>query len=162
MNIIFDITKFNLACIYFLESKRNIIMEGIFSKILYSNQYFTMNGIYLHLPLEIQYIEKSINKSMLKFYPSCSTNYQLVQDLSKIEYKLLEYYKQMNNIVDKKNNYILTKQLYSGNLKLYKDFNDMKNINDKNYSFIVKVSGIWETNEEIGITYKVMESFSIM
>ena len=69
----------------------------------------------------------------------------------------------MNCITDKKNNFILTKQLYSGNLKLYKEFNDSKiTNNEKKISFIIKISGIWESNEEIGITYKIMESFPII
>lgn len=33
--------------IFFSDKKKNIIMDGVFSKILYSNQYFTMNGIYV-------------------------------------------------------------------------------------------------------------------
>jgi hypothetical protein len=33
--------------LFFTDKKKNIIIDGVFSKILYSNQYFTMNGLYL-------------------------------------------------------------------------------------------------------------------
>ena len=158
MNIIFDIEKFILAYTYFLEAKRNMIMDGTFSKILYSNEMFTLNGIYLYLPLEIQSIEKNINKYIIKFYPSSNINMSLVQELSKIEYKILEYYKQVNYVNNKKSLCSLTKQLYSGNLKVYKDYNENKLVSDKPQTYIVKISGIWENCEDVGITYKVFES----
>lgn len=159
MNIIFDIEKFILAYTYFLEAKRNMIMDGTFSKIIYSNEVFTLNGIYLYLPLEIQSIEKNINKYIIKFYPSSPINMSLVQELSRIEYKILEYYKQINYINNKKSLCSLTKQLYSGNLKVYKDYNEIKCISDKISTYIVKISGIWENSEGVGITYKVFESY---
>jgi hypothetical protein len=160
MNIICDTNKFTLGYTFFLEQKRNMIMDGIFSKIIYSNQSFTLNGIYLYLPIEIQSIEKSLNKNIIKFYPSSPINMNLVQDLSKIEYRIIEYYKQLNNI-SKKTTCLLTKQLYSGSLKLYKEYNEFKLINDNNPTYILKISGVWENDEEVGINYKVIESFYV-
>lgn len=160
MNIIFDTNKFTLGYTFFLEQKRNMIMDGIFSKIIYSNQTFTINGIYLYLPIDIQGIEKSLNKNIIKFYPSSPNNISLVQDLSKIEYRIIEYYKQLNNIT-KKTTCLLTKQLYSGSLKLYKEYNDYKLMNDNKPTYIVKISGIWENDDEVGINYKVIESFRV-
>lgn len=160
MNIIFDINKFTLGYIYFLEPKRNMIMDGIFSKIIYSNQYFTLNGIYLYLNIEIAMIEKTLNKNIIKFYPSIPINNLLVQELSKVEYRIIEYYKQLNNII-KKTSCVLTKQLYSGSLKLYKEFNDNKLTYDREPSYVIKISGIWENEEEVGINYKIIEAYNI-
>lgn len=160
MNIVFDYNKFTLGYTNFLEAKRNMIMDGTFSKIIYSNPFFTLNGIYLYLPIEIQGIEKTMNKNIIKFYPSSPNNINLVQDISKIEYRIIEYYKQLNNVI-KKTTCLLTKQLYSGNLKLYKDYNDHKFSNDSKPTYIIKISGIWESSEEVGINYKVIESFHL-
>jgi len=158
MNIIFDTNKFTLGYTFFLEPKRNMIMDGIFSKIIYSNQYFTLNGIYLYLPIDIQSMEKAMNKNIIKFYASSPANNHLVQELSKIEYRIIEYYKQLNNIT-KRTTSLLSKQLYSGSLKLYKEYNDYRLIPDSKPTYIVKISGIWENEDEVGINYKVIESF---
>jgi hypothetical protein len=158
MNIVFDINKFTLGYTFFLEAKRNMIMDGIFSKIIYSNQFFTLNGIYLYLPIEIQCMEKTLNKNIIKFYANSPVNSILVQELSKIEYRIIEYYKQLNNIT-KRTTCLLSKQLYSGSLKLYKEYNEYKLLNESKPTYILKISGIWENDDEIGINYKVIESF---
>jgi hypothetical protein len=158
MNIVFDISTFQLINLIFLESKRNIIMDGTFTKIIYSNPSVSLNSIYFYLPIEIQSIDKIVNKFFLKFYPSSGINMPIVQELSKIEYKIIEYYKQINHI-NKKTTCLLTKQLYSGNLKIYRDYNDYNSKMNKTIQYIIKISGIWETYNEIGITYKVFECY---
>jgi hypothetical protein len=161
MNIVLDISKFTLGNTFFLDAKRNIIMEGSFTKIIYSNQFVTLNGIYLYLPIEIQSIDKINNKNIMKFHPSSQLNTPLIQELSRMEYRIIEYYKQLHNIT-KKTTCLLTRQLYMGNLKIYKDYADygMKNLKDPAPHYIVKISGIWETEEEIGTTYKIIECYT--
>ena len=66
MNIIIDISNYNLGYTYFLDAKRNMVVEGTFSKIIYSNQYFTLNGIYLHSPFEVDSIDRNLKKYILK------------------------------------------------------------------------------------------------
>jgi hypothetical protein len=157
MNIIIDISNYNLGYTYFLDSKRNMVIEGTFSKIVYSNQYFTLNGIYIHLPFEVDSIDRNLKKYILKFYPSSKINTPIVQELNRMEHKIIEYFKQMNGINHKKSSYSLTKQLFSGSLKVYKDYT--RNItSDSNITYVIIISGIWETCEEVGITYKVVES----
>jgi hypothetical protein len=159
MNVIVDITKFQLNNIIFLESKRNMIMDGTFAKIIYSNQYFSLNSIYFNLSIDIQSIEKQMNKCFMKYNPNSIINAQFIQELSKIENRIIEYYKQINQI-NKKTNCILNKQLLTGSIKLYKDYNLSKM--NKNYpQYIIKISGIWENNNDIGITYKIIECYDI-
>ena len=52
MNISIDLPKVTLPNVYFLDKKTNIIMDGNFTKILYSNDCFTMNGLYILFPIE--------------------------------------------------------------------------------------------------------------
>ena len=159
MNVVLDISKFQLNNIIFLESKRNMIMDGTFAKIIYSNNNFSLNSIYFNLFLEIQTIEKQMNKFFMKYNANTVINNAIIQELSKIEYRIIEYYKQIN-LINKRTNCILSKQLLTGNLKLYKDYNLSKM--NKNYpQYIIKISGIWENNNEIGITYKIIECYDI-
>lgn len=52
MNIILDTKRFSLGNVNFLETKRNMIMDGNFTKLIYSNEWFSMNGIYFYSPLK--------------------------------------------------------------------------------------------------------------
>jgi hypothetical protein len=157
MNVILDIYGFQLNNIIFLESKRNMIMDGTFAKIIYSNQYFSLNSIYFDFPIELLSIEKQLNKYIMKYNPNSNINNILIQELSKIEYRIIEYYKQINQIT-KRTNCILNRQLLTGNLKIYKDYN-LSKINKNPPQYIIKISGIWENNNEIGITYKIIEGY---
>ena len=43
MNIALKTNQYSIHNTYLLEKKNNVIVEGTFSKILFSNQFFTMN-----------------------------------------------------------------------------------------------------------------------
>lgn len=154
MNICIDINNFSNMCINFLDSKRNIIMDGKFTKLLYSNQYFTMNGIFLNIELESYNIERSFNKSFLKFNPNNEHNSKMIKELHKIESQILDYYKVFFHS-NCKPLYLLSKQLNNGNIKILCDKNTV--INNKS-NFILKISGVWETYEDIGLTFKLQIS----
>jgi hypothetical protein len=158
MNITLDISNFQLGYLYFLNPKQNIIMDGTFSKIIYSNEYLSLNSIYLHLPFEIQSIDRTMNKNVAKISSDSVKNTLLIHELIKIENRIIEYYKQTHpNKMNKSASTSLYKQLSFGALRLYKDcpanMQDKKNM----LQFILKISGIWESQQEIGITYKIME-----
>jgi hypothetical protein len=158
MNITLDISNFQLGYLYFLNPKQNIIMDGTFSKIIYSNEYLSLNSIYLHMPLEIQSIDRTMNKNVAKISNDSLKNTFLIQELIKIENRIIEYYKQTHpNKNGKSPSMSLSKQLSFNAIRLYKDY--PVNIQDKKNSlqFILKISGIWESQQEIGITYKIME-----
>jgi len=159
MNIILDIESFYLGYIYFLETKRNIIIDGVFTKIIYSSDIFSMSGVYLTFPVMFQTVEKGMSNKYLRMYNCFPGNIQLVHDFSKLEFKIIEHYKQMRGCT-KKPSYLLAKQLYSGNLKIYKEHNQYENEMSPSIDqpeYYVKISGIWETKDELGITYKIIE-----
>ena len=154
-----DIEQFYLGNTFFLETKRNIIIDGYFTKIIYSNDLFSMNGIYLRFPVEGQTVDKRLNKNVMRLYSCIPANAQLIHDFSKFEFKIIEYYRQMKSCT-KKPSYIFAKQLFSGFLKIYKEYNVQDRDNDPDMylpEYYVKIAGIWETNDEVGITYKMIE-----
>jgi hypothetical protein len=157
MNLIIELNNIKLENIIFLDIKENIIMEGNFTKIIYSNEFFVMNGVYIDLSLNYYYIEKNMNKDYFRFNTFSLNNINVIKEISNIEIQMLEYYKKMFNI-NNKINCLLSKQMQCGNLKIFKEFSknvlETKN-NEKKY--ILKISGIWENYNEIGITYKLLE-----
>ncbi len=61
-------SNYNMNNIYILASKSNYILkQGIYRKIIYSNQYITLNGVYIPIQLDnLQYFKK-YNKYFLHF-----------------------------------------------------------------------------------------------
>lgn len=131
-------------------------MDGNFTKLVYSNDCFTMNGLYILFPIEYTGVEKIMNKSQVKFNAYSSYNLPIIQDFSKLELKVLEYYKQSRQCNRKISN-LLSKQMYVGFMKTQRDNYDMANENKKGAQYVIKISGVWETRDEVGLTYKLYE-----
>jgi len=155
-----DLNDFSLINTCFLDTKENIIMDGNFTKIIYSNKSFTINGIYIHLNFDNVIIDKNMNKQYIQFNPYSFHNQKIIKELINIENKILEYYKIYHSNNSKSTN-LLEKQLYSGNIKIYKEYIDNKNNKSckilQNKNRILKISGVWENYNEIGLTYKLLE-----
>jgi hypothetical protein len=146
MNIVLNINHFDIINVSFLEKKNNNIVEGVFSKIIYTDEFITLNGIFLDFPLEIIPQEKSNNKNYLFF--TLQANHVLIAKIHEFENTLIDCYNIEKNIC-KRNVNNLYNQLLSGKIKI---FNNSYNIRDNH--IVLKISGLWETANEIGITYK--------
>lgn len=136
MNIIYHLNDYKKDNIFLLDTKKNMLMEGKFTKVLYSNILSTI-GIYFSINVSGYYI----NNSLFKI--------DKINDLDilyKIEQDMLEFYKARFN-VSKPFNYTLRDTLKSNMMKLYKTSEYGDNI-------ILKISGIWENETHIGITFK--------
>jgi hypothetical protein len=154
MNIVLNIKDISTENIYLLESKKNIIMDGSFTKLLYSNPFLTMNSIYCITNIEITSNE-IVNKNFSTYNIYCTP--EMIQECYELEKSIINFYKNEFNIV-KESTYLLYKQLMSYKIKLYKE----SNISPINVipSIVLKISGLWETNNEIGITYKFLEMYT--
>ena len=88
MNLIKSISQCNINCVYFCEPiKNNVMINGSFTRILYSSHIFTMNGIYLMVPLTDVTIEKYYKKYKCTF--NSHINLKIIEKLCDIELKLL-------------------------------------------------------------------------
>jgi len=121
MNLNIDIHNFSLVNINFLDTKKNIIMDGNFTKIIYSNQWFTVNSIFICFPIEWTSIEKVANKYILRFNPYSTKNLPIVQDFARLEIRILEYFKTFFDLNVRISN-SFSKQLYTGNMKIFKEY----------------------------------------
>lgn len=198
-NIVYDISQFQIHNVFLLEKKRNMIMDGKFTKIIYSDELFILYGVFLNVCLLIDDISTngiSGNKYFFKFQPNHLINETIINEIIQIEYRILEFYKDTFN-VNKKITTILRNQLYNGCIKIYTSLNILTSISHKDSSidpvhlrpshnlienlqcsdksssgklvlpiktcnniyprkeyFLLKISGIWEDNDNIGLTYK--------
>ena len=143
MYLLLNIDQVNLNEIIFLDpSKNKIIRDGSFIKILYSNSYFTMNGIYITFPINYSNINKINNKYKITFL--YETNKDLFEKIQTMEINIL------NKLNIKKYPKYLFNEIFKNQTIL------LSNIPQKSEEIILKISGIWETNYEFGLSYKFM------
>jgi hypothetical protein len=133
-------------------------MDGKFTKIVYSDELIVMNGIYLITPFDDFYVENNLNKCVLKINIHNSINSNIITELIKIENNIIQYYKHLFEC-SKKSFALLKEQILNGNIKLYNNTNSINNnnANEKRCKIIIKISGIWENEDQVGLTYKFME-----
>jgi phage antirepressor YoqD-like protein len=156
MNIAYKLEQLSLQNLFFMDSKKNIIMDGKFTKVLYSDDLLTTNGISIVIPFHNTSLDKTYNKTMLKFQTTDPTNAKLCNELAWIEKYILDYYKQITSNT-KTSTTTLNDHMKNGNVKIYRDSNatSIKHV-------IIKISGIWEDQTRVGLTYKFMESIAVI
>ena len=147
MNIIEYLENFNIDNVYFCEPiKNNIIVNGSFIRILYSNEQLVLNGIYLYVHFQNISIEKYFNKYKCTF--DLQTHSKLIDNIKQIEDSILK----KTNIKNKSPSYKINDLLKNGNIKIFSE-----NIDKINNGFLLKISGIWEDDNFYGVTYKFIQ-----
>lgn len=144
MILIKNINQYEPNYIYFTNAmKNNIMKNGNFIKILYFSPLFKMNGIYLKLDIENYLNENNIFRNNYIFNPYL--HIELIEKIKNIEIDILS----RCGIIGKNAEYDLYKKLISGNIKIITD-----TIEQKYDNFIIKISGIWENENNYGLNYK--------
>ena len=143
--------------IYFLDSKNNILMDGFFTKLIYTNEWFTMNGLYINLPIEIQGMDtkpytNSGSKQTIFF--SVSQYSTLLHQLDLLEQHILSKYIPTDKTKHK--SFLIMQSLKLGYFRIFHSKENQK----KNVGFVLKISGIWENTTEYGVSYKIMDASS--
>jgi GTPase involved in cell partitioning and DNA repair len=138
-----------------MESRKNIILDGKFTKITNSDEFFSTNGVYVHTPFQLTTIDRQSNKTFLKFQIVNKQNAKLITGLSQIEQSILEYYKHLLNS-NKQIVLSLSDNMKNGCVKLYRECFQ----NDSN-NYIIKISGVWEDQTRIGLTFKFLDAITI-
>jgi hypothetical protein len=148
MYIVIPLNNFNIKNVFYQGRIKNTMMENSnFVRIVYSNELFVLNGIFLKFDLNLVTIEKSFNKYKCIFDPF--ENIKNIDAIGSVEKQIMD---QLNYTL-KKPNYRIYDQLHNGFLKI---FNDAV-CTDKNW-FVLKVYGVWENEVEYGLTYKFINT----
>ena len=153
-NVILDLNNIDLQNIYVLEPIKNtIIPDGEFRRIIYSCEYMTLNNITLHINVPNAKIQKYYQKYKCFLNETMEKEIKFLIDLENhILQNIHHCYKH------RKAN--LLEQVRNGFIKFF--YTNEPNINNtnimqvENFTLQIKISGIWETDDEYGITYKVI------
>ena len=128
--LVLNIGQIEIENILFLESKKNIILKNSkFTKIIYSDVHMILNSLYVEVGERIKIEERSGNV----FY---------------LENRILCHYNECHNIQKNK-----TFSFIHG-LKMY--MNEINTSTSTSTSTILKISGVWETETNIGLTFKFL------
>jgi hypothetical protein len=145
MNIVKTLDQYDENCIYFCDPiKNNVMNEGNFIRILYSTPTFVLNGVYLQIRLNDIIVEKYYNKYKCIF--NVNNHKDTIEGIKMIEDNLLKKINIKNKMPQNK----IYDQLKNGNIKIFSDVNPKTFAN----AFLLKISGIWETESQFGVTYK--------
>ena len=148
MYITTDIVEFKINHVFLHEPVKNIMKSGCdFIKIMYSNNNFVMNGIYIDI--KFNNIELYKRKEIYKMKIDTIKNEEIIKKISKIEESILNLlpdnlYKvySLNNIDEK---------YYQ--LKKYNDIILRQDVVD-NFGCVLRIFGIWKDNTRCGLNYQ--------
>lgn len=131
----------------------SIIPNSKYYKIIYSDENISLNCIYFHMNLNNSYFNSVENK----IYINKHHNIELIEKIKSIELSILNKINKDNKIINQK----LTQLISSEYIKY--QYIDTKNNKKKNIDettqlehVILKISGIWESDNSYGITFKFL------
>ena len=138
-------TNFDFKYIFLGNTINNRIFEnGKFTRIYFSTPLCSFNGIYTLLYID-NIIESNLNNSFHnKLIINLEKNSVLLNNIKQLEQKILK-------VVEIKNK-TLTCNIYNELMKGFLKLNYKNNIH--NSQIMLKISGIWETEDAYGLSYK--------
>jgi hypothetical protein len=133
--------------------KNSAVQYNYFYKLLYSTHIVSLTSIFLLFELNTL----SFENDKIKF-DKTTLNNSVFSKLIELEDHIL------NLIVDSKNKLYKLKEIYENQFFKFSLSDDNENINSYNYlkhlnnrTFIIKISGIWESKDSIGLTFKFIK-----
>jgi hypothetical protein len=133
--------------------KNSAVQYNYFYKLLYSSNIVSLTSIFLLFELN----NLSFENDKIKFDKSTLNN-SVFNKLIELEEHVL------NLIIDSKNKLYKLKEIYENQFFKFSLSDDNENINSYNYlkdlnnrTFIIKISGIWESKDSIGLTFKFIK-----
>ena len=150
MNIIIQPETLNPGNIYFHNAVNNTVMEdSTFIRIGYSNIDCILNGVYLDISLNINRVDKYFHK--YKYMFDYIENMEYIDLLVNIEKMILHNI----NIPDVCPVYKLKDQFLHNSIRVFENIDSpSRSLIPGNYKFTLKISGIWVTDSEYGLTFK--------
>lgn len=141
MSVVIPPHRFDYQDVYFHKGVHNtIIANSRFHRAVYSNGLFTLNNICLEVPIVISCANRT------RFFFDPNKNNGVLLFLAHVEDNILA----RSGIANKAARRKLSDQLRNGLLKIFTPVDD----DYRKHPILLKISGLWESELEFGITYK--------
>jgi len=149
MYIGLDLGSIDLGNIIITDAMHNTVIENSnFMRVMYSEDDVAFNGLYINCDFSDSTIERYFQKYKCVF--NQLSNKALVDRMARFESDILA----AAAIPNKRRRHGLAAQLSSGFVKIFTDGERTP----EDATMILKISGVWEAEEEYGITYKFLIS----
>ena len=133
--------------------KNSAVQYNYFYKLLYSTNIVSLTSIFLLFELN----NLSFENDKIRF-DKTTLNNSVLSKLIELEEHVL------NLIIDSKNKLYKLKEIYENQFFKYSLSDEYENLNSYSYlkdlnnrTFIIKISGIWESKDSIGLTFKFIK-----
>lgn len=151
MNILINYNTYDANNVFFSEAIKNTIIDNsVFRRLVYTPDNYSLNSLHFMISIQNAVIKKYYNK--YKCYINHTT-------LNQVEInKMLSIEKSILNRVDIKNKRPITQisdLLNQKHIKLFSS-SPLKD-NYENFRVVLKISGIWETEDTYGLTFKFID-----
>ena len=139
--------------------KNSIINQSIFYKLLYSNENASFNGVFGLFKLNIEDMNKD------KIYFDKNKNKEIINNITQLENNILNKLNNTKNKINKLkelfefNNIKYSNNDVNNNLlksKCFYNYSNKLSIKNDEIFLVLKISGLWETKQNIGITFKII------
>jgi hypothetical protein len=148
MKLVKTLDQYEGRYVIFCDSvKNNVVNEGTYIRLVYSTPIFSTNGLHMCFTVTPIAVDKCYSKYKITF--DRQLHKEMIDKLKIIEEDII---KQVG-IEDKVPHYKITEQIKYGHLKLSVDDDVMPSLNNE-MTIILKISGVWETDVNYGVTYK--------
>jgi hypothetical protein len=112
-----------------------------------------LNGLFIDFPLVS--IKKQFSKLHIDF--DVLINRDIIRKIAEIEKSILNHYIEFYNIQNKTIYSDVYQKIQVGSIKYYSSNKYLNESKKNSYEYYLKISGIWETSQQIGLTYKIIE-----
>ena len=144
MNIIFHHNDFDISKVYFITPIKNrLLSNSSFYKLFYTPPLFILNTLYIKIDLKNIFIKQIDSKLCVSF--NTDKNKQMLYKIKDIESNILNRLPLHKTKILNCSNQMIKGCLYVNNV--YKTVNKINTL-------YVKISGIWESEKEYGLSYK--------
>ena len=148
MLLAIDMNEYDSRNMFVTDSIRNTVIDNSsFIRILYSTPDMTLNGITMVVPFNNHQINRHYSKWRCVFPAAANT--ALIERIQHLERDMLERI----NIEHKIPCHRLGEQVSNGFVKIFLEDTAGR---AAEHSVLLKISGIWVTEQDYGITYKFL------
>ena len=130
--------------------KNNILNNGHFYKIYYSDKYFTSNGLLFLFNLKDIKVENYFNRIKCGF---CNIkNKKIIYFIKNLENKILKDFNFESKYTTK---HRIEEQLKNEYIKIFSEEKIRRGKMDK-IQILLKISGVWNNEKECGLTFRFL------
>ena len=147
MNFTLNKQLYDINYLYIMEPvSNNVIENGVFYRLMYSNSHMTLNSLIFEIHLEDVNVTKMFNKYKITYTNKSDSPFRFIE---KVENEILQKFQ-----MEKKPKRCIMDCVNAENIKLYSEKELLSHYDS--LTIYIKVSGFWLNETEYGLTYKFL------